>query len=196
VFPLLRFAKWDDVLAQQMPSDEVSKVEWHAARVLALAARARLGDAENERRAFDAAVAQLAPDARWRGVAAASVAAVAKADIEARLAWARGDRSGAIAWWRRAVEAQDAMPRTDALGAWFHPVREPLGMALYATRRFKDAETVFRDDLARTTRNPRSLYGLWRTLEAERRGRESQPEQAAFAAAWRNADAPLRIEDL
>jgi tetratricopeptide (TPR) repeat protein len=196
LFPLLRFGKWDDVLAQPMPDGPMPELEWHVARVVALSARGRTGDAESERRAFDAAVARLPPDATWWADPAARFVTLANAEMDARMAWVRGDRMRAIAAWRAAVQAQDVMTHTEALLPWFHPVRESLGAALYLTRNFKEAEAVFREDLARTPNNPRSLYGLWRTLDAQGRTNDLAPVREAFTTAWRNADAPLRMEDL
>jgi len=83
--------------------------------------------------------------------------------LDARLAAAASDREGAVAAWRRAVEREDALAY-DEPPAWYYPVRESLGAALYVAGRPAEAEAVFRDDLARNPRNGRSLFGLREAL--------------------------------
>ena len=60
----------------------------------------------------------------------------------------------------------------------------------------KGAERTFRDDLARNPRNPRSLFGLQKALEAEGDTTDAAWVQREFAAAWRNADTQLTIDEL
>ena len=61
--------------------------------------------------------------------------------------------------------------------------------------RFEDAERTFREDLARHRLNPRSLYGLWQSLD-----RQHKPDAAAvqkqFEQAWADADVQLSMNDL
>ena len=52
---------------------------------------------------------------------------------------------------------------------WFFPVRESLGAALLMNGDAAGAEKVFRDDLDRNPRNPRSLFGLQQALKAQNR---------------------------
>lgn len=46
-------------------------------------------------------------------------------------------------------------------------MRETLGAALLANGKAAEAEQVFRDDLKYNPRNGRSLFGLWKALEAQ-----------------------------
>ena len=48
-----------------------------------------------------------------------------------------------------------------------HPVRESLGATLLAAGQAQEAEQVFREDLVRNPRNPRSLFGLMQCLKAQ-----------------------------
>jgi hypothetical protein len=58
-----------------------------------------------------------------------------------------------------------------------------------------EAEEVFREDLRRNRLNPRSLFGLWKCLEAEKRTAEAQEVHEQFDAAWKQADSNLTIEE-
>ena len=79
---------------------------------------------------------------------------------------------------------------------WFYPVRESLGSALLLNGRADQAEAVFRADLERYPHNPRSLFGLWKSLEQQKKTSEAELVQKEFEAAWKNADVPLELRDL
>ena len=58
---------------------------------------------------------------------------------------------------------------------------------------------MFRDDLTRNPRNGRSLYGLWRTLQATRIAPDKQAVDAVekqFRDAWKNADVMLSLDEM
>jgi len=88
--------------------------------------------------------------------------------LDARIAMARGRKDEAVSHWQKAVEMQDAL-RYDEPPDWYYPVRESLGAALLAAGKPTDAEQVFRQDLERNPRNPRSLFGLMHTLKAQKK---------------------------
>jgi hypothetical protein len=53
-----------------------------------------------------------------------------------------------------------------------------------------------REDLKYNPRNGRSLFGLWRSLEAQGRTADAARAGAEFRRAWAVADVTLRIGDL
>ena len=63
-----------------------------------------------------------------------------------------------------------------------------------ARGRAAEAEQVFRDDLTFHARNGRSLFGLWKALEAQGRKADAARAQAEFRRAWTAADVTLRLE--
>jgi len=111
--------------------------------------------------------------------------------LDGRIAMARGDRTAAIAAYRLAVAAEDALDY-DEPADWFYPSRETLGAALLRDGQYAEAEKVFRDDLARNKNNPRSLYGLARALGGQKKSAGTTTAQ--FAKLWRGG--AIRIEDL
>ncbi|HEY4230177.1 MAG TPA: hypothetical protein VGO79_08385, partial [Thermoanaerobaculia bacterium] len=125
----------------------------------------------------------------------AAVLAVATAVLDARIAEAAGDTAAALASWEKGVAAEDALAY-DEPPAWYYPVRESHGAALLRASRAADAEKVFRTDLERNPRNPRSLLGLSESLEAQGKTADAAFARAQFDVAARDADVPLRIEDL
>jgi tetratricopeptide (TPR) repeat protein len=197
LFVLLRFSKWDEVLKlpAPAPSAGILTTVHHFARGVAHAAQGRAVEAERERDAYRAAQRAIPADAAWGYNTAKAFLAVADAVLEARIAAAKGNEDASIEHWRAAVAAEDALSYNEPAD-WYYPTRESLGGALVRAKRFVDAERVFREDLERNPNNPRSLFGLWRTLAA------NDPEEPMtlvlgrrFADAWQHADVPLTLED-
>lgn len=58
------------------------------------------------------------------------------------------------------------------------------------------AEKVFREDIEKNPRNPRSLFGLMESLSAQKKLSDADWVRRAFESAWKNADVKLRVEDL
>ena len=71
------------------------------------------------------------------------------------------------------------------------PVRQSLGAVLLAAGRAKEAETVYREDLRRNRENGWSLYGLARSLRAQKRNEEAAAVETRFRKAWAAADVQL-----
>jgi len=114
--------------------------------------------------------------------------------LAARIAAARGDAEAAIGHWRHAVSVEDRM-NFDDVPDWYCPIRESLGAALLRNQQASEAEQVFRDDLRRNPRNPRSLFGLYRALEAQQKTYQAELVRRSFEAAWKGGQQP-RMEDL
>lgn len=194
---LLRFARWDDVLAQPAPDPQMRSMVfiWRLARGCAHAAKHQLKEAADEQAAMEQAFARL-PEGRAFGTYFndwSTLHALAAAELSARIAAARGDADEAIAQWRRAVSIQDQM-NFDDVPDWYYPVRESLGAALLNHKKAADAERVFRDDLNRNPRNPRSLFGLCKALEAQQETYAAGLVRNCFEAAWKGRQQP-RLED-
>jgi tetratricopeptide (TPR) repeat protein len=197
-FVLLRFHKWNEIRAMPDPGPTLPMVRtaWLYARAMAAAAAGDVPKAEALRGQYAAA-----RDALGAAVmvgpqnSAAALFAVATQVLEARVAKARGDRKAALESWTKAVAAEDALAY-DEPASWYYPVRESLGAALLADGQAAEAEAVFRADLAVNPRNGRSLCGLAAALKAQKRTADAAWADAQFAAAWKDADTPVRLEDL
>jgi tetratricopeptide (TPR) repeat protein len=196
---LLRFNKHDEVMALPAPpSDKPVRVAWHHfARGMSLARTGKLEPATEERAALAAAITTLPGEAQWggNGLSAKDALNVAMLTLDARLAWAKGDHEKSIQLWRQAVASQDRMPY-DEPPDWYYPIRESLGAALLTADKPAEAERVFRDDLDRTPRNPRSLFGLQAALAKQGKDADAAWVQREFEAAWKNADTKLTVDGL
>jgi hypothetical protein len=58
------------------------------------------------------------------------------------------------------------------------------------------AEKAFRADLEQYPRNPRSLFGLLKSLEAQNKISGEEWVRKEFEAAWKSADVTLELGDL
>jgi tetratricopeptide (TPR) repeat protein len=196
---LMRFAKYNDILALPVPPAErtVQRAWHHFARGTALAKTGKIDEAEAERKLLTTAIAAVPESAAFGGggwATAASALNVAAFSLDARIAQARTDYDRAVKFWQQAVAAADELPY-DEPPVWFYPVRESLGATLIAAGRAQDAERAFRDDLAKHPRNPRSLFGLQAALAKQGRESEAILVQGQFEATWKNADTKLTLDD-
>ena len=93
---------------------------------------------------------------------------IARDVLGAKIALAKKDNSGAIAHAAGRGDGPGTL-KYDEPADWFFPVRESLGAALLMNGDAAGAEKVFREDLDRNPRNPRSLFGLQQALKAQKR---------------------------
>jgi tetratricopeptide (TPR) repeat protein len=200
-FVLLRFARWDDVLG--MPAPEPARPGlsyfWHFARGCSFAAKGQATQAQGERSAMDKIYEKL-PAAEIYGMLDKwSVAnSIATQELDARIAMAEKVGPHAIEIWRAAVAREDQADRDGYYREpplWYYPMRESLGAALLRSGNAAEAEKVFREDLGRNPRNPRSLFGLWKALESEKKSEEAEKTRLQFQASWKGDPKQLRIED-
>jgi hypothetical protein len=188
----LRFGRWDAALAVNTPpaTRTVQTALTHFVRGAALAGQGKVAEAEQSRKALVAAVEAVPADLMVSATnTGRAVLAVAMADLDGRIAAAKKDTSAAVTAFTRAVEAEDRLLYNEPPD-WLLPERERLGALLLASGRAAQAEAVFRADLARNVGNPRSLFGLWKALEAQTHAGASDAQQA-FEAAWVAADVTL-----
>ncbi len=161
------------------------------------ARKGQIAEATAERAALDQAIARVPETALFGGTgleSASSILSLARLVLDARLAWARDARAESLGLWMKAVAAADRVAY-DEPPVWFYPIRESLGAVLVETGRPADAERVFREDLIRHPRNPRSLFGLHESLLKQGRTTDAAWIKATFDEVWRHADQKLSIAD-
>lgn len=193
-----RFAKWDDVLAIPAPDANLKGLTffWHYVRGCAFAAKKQTQQAEAERDAMEQIFKELTPGRAFGMMPNdwSTMHEMAAGALNARIAFAHGDFSAAIEKWRAAILAEDHMVYHEPPD-WYYPMRESLGAAFLLAGQPAEAEKVFRDDLNRNPRSPRSLFGLWKALEAEQKPVDADWARRAFETAWHGTANQLRIED-
>jgi hypothetical protein len=171
---------------------------WRFARGVALARTGQVDAAATERAQLVTATARVPESALFGGTgleSASSILGLARQVLDARIAWAKGAQAEAIGVWEEAVRMADRVAY-DEPPVWFYPLRESLGAALLQAGRAEEAERVFREDLRRHPRNPRSLLGLSESLTRQGKLADAAWVSAAHKDAWRNADSALSVGDL
>lgn len=194
----LRFQRWDEIRSMPDPGPKLPllRTAWLYARAMAAAAAGDVRKAEALRAQYAAARDALGSAVPVGSLnTSAGYFAVATNALDARIAQARGDRKAAIASWQKAVAAEDALAY-DEPPTWYYPTRESLGAALLLDGQAAEAERVFREDLGRHPRSGRSLYGLTKALESQKKTADAAWAQAQFESAWKDADTKLRLEDM
>ena len=202
LFALCRFAHWHDILAIPAPKgappsyDPLRTAIWHFARGMAYAGTGEGAAAQKELQAVGDLNRSLSiPAVTGFNNSSRQILGLAIDVLEAKIARSAGRYTDAAASLVRAVRIQDGLIYIEPPD-WYYPVRESLGAALLKAGDAKGAERTFREDLARDPRNPRSLFGLQKALEAEGDTTDAAWARREFATAWRNADTQLSIDDL
>jgi tetratricopeptide (TPR) repeat protein len=195
----VRFHRWDDILKMPQPDAnmKIATVFWHFARGMALAGTGKVAEAEGEYKIVSDAEAATPPDLVFAmpvNNKAKDILKIAADVLGAKIAIAKKDNTTAIYMLTAAVAIQDSLKYGEPPD-WFFPVRESLGAALLMNGDAAGAEKVFRADLERNPRNPRSLWGLREALKAQGKDYDAGFVQKQFEASWKG-QAGLKMNDL
>jgi tetratricopeptide (TPR) repeat protein len=196
----IRFHHWSELLKmpQPDPAMKTATVFWHFAHGLALAGTDKVTEAEAEYKIVSDAEDATPPDLIFQmpiNNKAKDILEIAKDVLGAKIAMGKKDSAGAIAMLRDAVAIQDTLKYGEPPD-WFYPVRESLGGALLMSGDATGAEKVFRADLDRNPRNPRSLWGLRQALLQQKREYDAGFIQKEFEASWKGGAHVWKLDDL
>lgn len=194
---MVRFRRWKDILDYRIP---VETAVSHYTRGHALAATGKVADAEESYAKYLGAckcspASPIAEGASRFDANTKRVSVVNAGKLAARIAEAKRDNSSALDYLQRAVTIEDEISYSEPPMA-IEPARVNLGGLLLRMNRFTEAEAVFRKDLQYHRGNGRSLFGLMKALEGQKKRSEAKSVQKQFEAAWRYADTTLSIQDL
>jgi tetratricopeptide (TPR) repeat protein len=186
---LVRFGRWDDILAEPLPKENlpVTAAVWHYARGLAYAAGGDVTSAEAEQRAFAAARAAVPATSILFNNSSHDILGVAEAMLDGEIEYRRGNFERAFARLEEAVRRDDALNYDEPWG-WMQPARHALGALLLEQGLLERAEPVFREDLRRHPHNPWALHGLAECLRRSDRLEEAAEVDARLARALERAD--------
>ncbi len=201
---LVRFGKWQDIIAQDLPTDPelycVTTAMIHYAKTVAHSASNDVRAAEKERELFHAAYARV-PENRWvHNNTCQDILAVAEAMLEGELEYRRGNFDVAFDHLRTAVERDDALPYDEPWG-WMQPPRHALGALLLEQGHAEEAEAVYRADLgldgalSRASQHPDnvwSLHGLHECLARRGERAEAVMIKQRLDLASARADVPIK----
>jgi tetratricopeptide (TPR) repeat protein len=195
VTPMLagvRFGRWQDLLTEPIPpaSEPYAIGIWRYARGLAFVAREQLDRAEAESAQLDAVMRHEAFTTKFKDLPLITNLQVASRTLRGEIALARGRAADAVRLLEEAVTIEDGIPYNEP-SVWHQPPRQVLGAILLEAGRAKEAEAVYRQDLARWRENGWSLFGLAQSLAAQGRAEEAAAVRRRFDIAWARADVTL-----
>ena len=202
---LIRFGRWDDIIAQDLPSDvelySATTAMMLYAKGVAFSATGRVAEAEAARAQFLAAKERVPKSRRVHNNILPDLLEIASAMLDGELEYRKGNHEVAFAHLRRSVELDDDLPYDEPWG-WMQPARHALGALLLEQDRVAEAEAVYRADLgldatlSRACQHPGNLWsltGLHECLSRREAGAEATMigQQLAIAAA--RAEMPVAV---
>ncbi len=191
ILAMVRFGKWDALLAEPPPDPQcpVMTAFWRHGHGMALAAKGKLTEARADLTALQKLADGATLDMQVGMSPARTVYSLAAKILEARIAGAARSPD-ARRLWEEAVKLSDGLAYSEP-DDWYYSVRTLQGAALLAAGMAREAEAVYRQDLSRKPNNGWSLFGLWKSLEAQRELAGAMEARARFERAWANADVKL-----
>ncbi|MGH3644316.1 MAG: hypothetical protein ACRDUX_35455, partial [Mycobacterium sp.] len=203
VHVLIRFGRWDELIAQPLPEKVdlycTTVATIHYGRGVAHAAKGQLEQALVEQQAFAAAYAGI-PESRYLfNNTSRDILAVAAAMLDGEIAYRQGRFDEAFEHLRRAIELDDSLPYDEPWG-WMQPTRHAYGALLLEQGRVDDAAAVYAADLgldptlSRSSQHPANVWSLHGYHECLKRlGRNDEAivigQQLGLARA--RADVPI-----
>jgi tetratricopeptide (TPR) repeat protein len=192
---LVRFGKYDEMLAEPAPAASLkyTTAMWRYSRGIALAARGRADEAKAELDSVTVTIAAT-PEGASAGINSQKrLLSLAEQHLAGRLALAKGDTAAAIGAFEQAIKHEDEL-LYDEPPAWYHPIRQELAAVHLAMGHAPVAEKLYREDLVHYPNNGWSLYGLARSLEAQKKSAEAAKVDAQYRKIWNKADVkPLAV---
>lgn len=189
---LVRFGRWDEILAAPEPPDylPLARCLRRCARGIAYAAQGKSQQAQAEQQAFLNEKKLVSAEATFGNNKATDLLAVAEHLLAGEVLYRQGKVDAGIEQLREAVKREDLL-RYSEPPDWIHPVRHALGATLLHAGRANEAEQVYREDLAKVPKNVWSLYGLGRSLQLQGNKDEAMRWNARFQQAARDADVQI-----
>jgi tetratricopeptide (TPR) repeat protein len=188
---MVRFGKWDDLLAEPKPDAKypVLTAFWLHGHGMASAAKGKMKEAHADLEALQKMGASAPADLVVGMSPASDVFNLASKVLEARLATIE-KKKDALARWDEAVKISDRLAYSEP-DDWFYTVRTYQGAAFMAAGRAKEAEAVYLEDLRRKPKNGWSLFGLWKSLEGQKKTAQAKQAKADFEKVWARGDVKL-----
>ncbi|MFY2824984.1 hypothetical protein [Ruegeria sp. MALMAid1280] len=175
---LIRFGRWEEAKALELPSDpdlyRTLTATTHYARAIAHAATDQVAEAEAEEQLFLSAKACVPETRLLHNNRVIDLLEVAAEMLRGEIEYRKGNYEIAYAHLRRSVELDDTLPYDEPWG-WMQPTRHALGALLFEQGHVAEAEAAYREDLglagtlSRASIHPDnvwSLKGLHDCLEA------------------------------
>ena len=201
---LVRFGRWREIIAQDLPADRdlycSSVAMMHYAKAVAHSALGHIAEAEAEKVSFMAAKARVPKSRRMHNNVVVDLLGVAEAMLNGELDYRKSNYDAAFAHLRKSVELSDSLLYDEPWG-WMQPTRHALGALLLEQGQIEEAEAVYRSDLgldgklSRACQHPDNLWSLHGLHEClVRRGEKAETAliKQRLDLAQARADVPIK----
>ncbi|SPO07427.1 related to TPR domain protein [Cephalotrichum gorgonifer] len=169
VHALIRFGRWDDLKALEVPKDAklycVTTAARHYGKAIAYAATGEIERAEEERELFRAAAARVPESRLDYPNPSRNTLKVAAAMLDGELEYRRGNFERAFSHLRTAVERDDALMYGEPW-SWMIPTRHAYAALLLERGRVEEAAGLYAEDLGfvegrvRAQQHPGNVWAL------------------------------------
>ena len=200
---LIRFGKWKEIVAQELPGNPdlfcVTAAMMRYAKGVAHSVLGDIAAAAEEAAAFEEALTRV-PESRYVfNNRCRDVLSIAREMMHGEIEYRRGRLDAAFERLRAAVELDDHLPYDEPWG-WMQPTRHALAALLLEQDRVEEAAAVYRadlgydDTLSRACQHPDnvwSLHGYHECLERLGRDEEARILKQRRDLAMARADVPI-----
>ncbi|SMO39930.1 hypothetical protein [Ruegeria faecimaris] len=166
---LIRFGRWEEAMALELPSDPdlycTLTATTHYARAIAFAATGQVSEAEAEEQLFLAAKARVPETRLLHNNRVIDLLDIAREMLRGEIEYRMENYDAAYAHLRRSVELDDTLPYDEPWG-WMQPTRHALGALLFEQGHTAEAEAIYREDLglggtlSRASVHPDNVWSL------------------------------------
>jgi tetratricopeptide (TPR) repeat protein len=204
VHVLIRFGRWEDILALELPWDQtlycVTTAMIHYAKGVAYAALGQVDEADKERAIFHKALDRVPTSRALFNNTSRDILAIADAMLDGEIEYRRGNIDAAFKHLQRSIALDDGLPYDEPWG-WMQPTRHAYGALLLEQGQVEKAAEVYGADLGMDDTLPRalqhpnnvwSLHGYHECLTRLGRSAEARIIQQQLRLAVATADVPIR----
>lgn len=187
---LVTFGRWDDVLAEPVPPEDLT-----LAHAMVQYARGVAFAAMNDWAKAEEALTSVEGAATVAEGASQQILQIASHALSGEIAARQDMLDEAIAHFTRAMELEDEMIYFEP-PMWYYPIRHSLGAVLLKAGRPAEAEALYRQDLTRFPDNGWSLTGLAQSLRDQERTDEASELDQHLNRGWDGADVDIAASRL
>jgi tetratricopeptide (TPR) repeat protein len=204
VHVLIRFGRWEDILALELPEDRtlycVTTAMIHYAKGVAYAALGQVDAADKERAIFHKSLDHVPPSRVLFNNNCRDILDIADAMLDGEIEYRRGNIDAAFKHLQRSIALDDGLPYDEPWG-WMQPSRHAYGALLLEQGQVEKAAAVYSADLGMDDTLPRalqhpnnvwSLHGYHECLTRLGRSAEARIIQQQLKLAAATADVPIR----
>ncbi|KAF2433746.1 TPR domain protein [Tothia fuscella] len=205
VHALVRFGRWEDLLALELPKDQVlyctTTAMTHYGKALALAiTNAGPAKVERQRALFTAAVQRVGGSRTLFNNTCRDILQIASAMLAGEIEYRKGNHEDAFSHLREAIYRDDNL-RYDEPWGWMQPTRHAYGALLLEQNRVEDAAAIYSADLGMDDSIPRArqhpnnvwaLHGYHECLTRLGRFAEARILEPQLRIALAVADIPVK----